>query len=61
MSVRLPRLAQIPTRQEGVTAYSGLNHNLRVRDSEFFDMRNMSSDLLPVISSRKPRNRCRSI
>ena len=60
MSVRLPRLAQIPTRQEGVTAYSGLNHNLRVRDSEFFDMRNMSSDLLPVISSRKPRKRLRN-
>lgn len=55
MSVRLPRLAQIPNRQEGVTAFSGLNHNLRIKDSEFYDMRNMTGDLMPVMASRPKR------
>jgi hypothetical protein len=60
MSIRFPKLAQIPNRQEGVTAFGGLNHNLRIRDGEFYAMRNMTSDLLPVISSRKKRKRLRN-
>lgn len=61
MSVKLPRLNHIKTRQEGVTAFAGLNHNLRIRDEEFYEMKNITSALLPVISSRKQRMRLRKL
>lgn len=61
MSVRLPKLNHIRTRQEGVTAFAGLNHNLRIRDEEFYEMQNITSALLPVISSRKPRRKLRKL
>lgn len=34
---------------------SGYNHNLRIGDGEFFNMRNMTSDLYPVLSPRGQR------
>ncbi len=61
MSVQLPKLKQIPNRQEGVTAFAGLNRNLRIRDNEFSDMRNMSSALLPVASTRQRRRKLRTL
>ena len=36
-------------------AFQGYNHNLRIDESEFFDMKNMTSDFYPVLSPRKPR------
>lgn len=35
-------------------AFLGYNHNLRIGDTEFFDMKNMTSDYYPVLA---PRNR----
>ena len=61
MSVQLPKLKQIPNRQEGVTAFAGLNRNLRIRDNEFADMRNLSSALLPVASARQRRRKLRTL
>jgi hypothetical protein len=59
MSLKLPKLNQLRTRQEGVTAFAGLNRNLRIRDNEFADMRNISSALLPVASARQRRRKLR--
>lgn len=61
MSVKLPALGSVITRTSGVNAFSGLNHNLRIMDSEFYDMKNMSSALLPVMSSREKRRKLRSL
>lgn len=61
MSIRLPRLNVIRTRMEGVNAFGGLNHNLRIKENEFYDMRNMSTALLPVMSSRKKRRKLRTL
>ena len=61
MSITMPRLRTIRTRQEGVTAFAGLNHNLRIKDNEFFDMRNISTELLPVISARGKRRKLRTL
>ena len=36
-------------------AFYGYNHNLRISDSEFFDMKNMTSDHFPVLASRSKR------
>lgn len=36
-------------------AFLGYNHNLRISDSEFYDMQNMTSDYYPVLAPRKNR------
>lgn len=36
-------------------AFLGYNHNLRIGDSEFYDMKNMTSDYYPVLSPRSKR------
>ena len=36
-------------------AFHGYNHNLRIGDSEFYDMANMTSDYYPVLSARAKR------
>lgn len=36
-------------------AFLGYNHNLRIGDSEFYDMTNMTSDYYPVLAPRKQR------
>ena len=36
-------------------AFLGYNHNLRISDSEFYDMKNMTSDYYPVLAPRKRR------
>ncbi len=61
MSIRLPQLNAIRQKQGGTTAFSGLNHNLRIKDSEFFAMENMSSTLLPVMCSREKRRKNRNL
>lgn len=38
-----------------VDTFRGYNHNLRISDGEFFDMKNMTSDYYPVLSPRKKR------
>lgn len=38
-----------------VETFKGYNHNLRVSDGEFFDMKNMTSDHYPVLSPRGNR------
>ena len=36
-------------------AFLGYNHNLRISDNEFYDMKNMTSDYYPVLAPRKKR------
>ncbi len=36
-------------------AFLGYNHNLRISESEFYDMKNMTSDYYPVLAPRKKR------
>ena len=36
-------------------AFLGYNHNLRINESEFYDMKNMTSDYYPVMAPRKKR------
>ena len=50
-----PKLRELKTSRQTVDAFKGYNHNLRISDGEFFDMKNMTSDSYPVLSPRKKR------
>lgn len=50
-----PRLAELPTQRETVDVFRGYNHNMRIGDGEFYDMRNLSSVNFPVMSPRPQR------
>ena len=53
--MRYPQLKVQPTTRQMVDAFRGYNHNLRISDGEFFDMKNMTSDYYPVLSPRGKR------
>lgn len=53
--MKYPQLTQPATSRTTVEVFSGYNHNARIRDGEFYDMRNLTSDLAPVLSTRNPR------
>jgi hypothetical protein len=38
-----------------IDLFLGYNHNLRIRENEFYDMKNMTSDYYPVLAPRKGR------
>ena len=39
-----PKLNEQATSRQMVDTFRGYNHNLRISDGEFFDMKNMTSD-----------------
>ena len=53
--MRLPKLREMESSRKMVDTFGGYNHNLRVPDGEFYDMKNMTSDYYPVLSPRKNR------
>ena len=50
--MHLPTLSELPTSREMVEVFGGYNHNLRIRDGEFYDMKNMTSTHYPVLAPR---------
>ena len=53
--MRYPKLRVLETSRQMVDTFKGYNHNLRIGDGEFFDMKNMTSDYYPVLSPRGNR------
>ena len=53
--MQYPQLKVIPNQRQMVDVFRGYNHNLRVSDGEFFNMKNMTSDHYPVLSPRGKR------
>ena len=53
--MKLSRLNVLPTSRTMVDMFKGYNHNLRIGESEFYDMTNLSSDNYPVLSPRPKR------
>ena len=53
--MRFPQLKELPTTREMVDVFRGYNHNLRISNGEFFNMKNMTSDDYPVLSPRGKR------
>jgi len=53
--MKLPKLRSTALSRQTVDAFGGYNHNLRIRDGEFYEMQNMTSDFFPVLSPRGRR------
>lgn len=53
--MKYPLLNVQSSSRQMVDTFKGYNHNLRIGDGEFFDMKNMTSDFYPVLSPRKKR------
>lgn len=53
--MRLPELTELTTSRSVVDAFGGYNHNLRIGDGEFYDMKNLTSSYYPVLSPRNKR------
>ena len=53
--MKFPKLREQQASRQMVDTFRGYNHNLRISDGEFFDMKNMTSDYYPVLSPRKKR------
>lgn len=54
--MKYPKLKVIPTSRQMIDAFGGYNHNLRINENEFFEMKNMTSDYYPVLSPRSVRS-----
>lgn len=50
-----PTLTVKPKSRDMIDLFLGYNHNLRIRENEFYDMQNMTSDHYPVLAPRKKR------
>ena len=50
-----PMLRELDTARQMTDVFRGYNHNLRIRDGEFYDMENLSSDNYPVLAPRAKR------
>lgn len=53
--MRLPKLTSIEASRSTVDVFGGYNHNLRIADGSWYDMKNMSSDLYPLMTPRDRR------
>lgn len=53
--MKYPTLTELNTSREMIDIFRGYNHNLRIGDGEFYDMKNLSSDDYPVLSPRRKR------
>lgn len=53
--MKLPALTVLETSREVLDVFKGYNHNLRIGDGEFYDMKNLTSDSYPVLSPRGKR------
>ena len=48
-------LTEIPSSRSMIDVFGGYNHNIRISDAEFYDMKNLTSSHYPVLSSRDKR------
>ena len=53
--MELPMLKVLPTSRSMTDVFKGYNHNLRIGDGEFYDMKNLTSSHYPVLSPRGAR------
>ena len=54
--MNLPYVQELEQEVEFVQSFNGFNHNLRCDRGEFYDMKNMTGDYAPVLSTRSLRS-----
>ena len=52
---QLPTLFELNTSREFIDVFGGYNHNLRIGNGEFYNMKNLTSSDYPVLSPRQRR------
>lgn len=50
-----PTLTETYTTQEVIDEFHGYNHNLKIGDGEFYDMKNLTSSYYPLLANRAKR------
>ena len=53
--MKYPKLKVLESSRQMVDTFRGYNHNLRISDGEFYNMKNMTSDCYPILSPRGER------
>ena len=53
--MKYPILTELNTSREMIDVFRGYNHNLRIGEGEFYDMKNLCSDHYPILSPRPKR------
>ena len=53
--MKYPKLTELYTSREMIDVFKGYNHNLRIGEGEFYDMKNLCSDYYPILSPRPKR------
>ncbi|MBQ4065843.1 MAG: hypothetical protein IJD10_07055 [Clostridia bacterium] len=53
--MNFPTLKAKETFREVIDVFGGYNHKLRIGEGEFYDMKNLTSDAYPILSTRRPR------
>ena len=53
--MRLPELSELSLSREMIDVFGGYNHNLRINEGEFYDMKNLTSSYYPTLAPRKQR------
>lgn len=55
--MKLPELTQLSTSRDMIDVFGGYNHNLRINEGEFYDMKNLSSSHYPTLAPRQHRGK----
>jgi len=53
--MQLVQLNEVPASRNFIETFGGYNHNIRIPESDFYDMTNLTSDAFPVLSPRAKR------
>ena len=53
--MKLPYLQEFSASEQATTQFGGYNHNDKIADNEFYDMRNMTSKFFPALAPREAR------
>lgn len=53
--MKYPTLYELATSKQMVDTFLGYNHNLRIAEGEFYDMKNLTADHFPMLASRRLR------
>ena len=59
--MKYPSLNELSTERTMIDVFGGYNHNLRINDAEFYDMKNLTSSYYPVLSPRGKRGNYLSV
>ena len=50
-----PTLTELPSSRDVIDVFGGYNHNMRIGNGEFYDMKNLTSAYYPLLSPRRQR------